>query len=292
MKLRSNCADEVLRFRLPIVAAAVALCLANVSAGQETLRIGERLGEVGIDQHLNGKLPGELAFRDSLGREVQLGDYLGRRPLVLMFVYYRCPMLCNVALTALLQSAEGLPLDAGRDFDVVAISIDPSETPSLAETKRQSYLRRYSRPTGAQGWHFLTGDADSIAQATRAVGFRYFYDEKTSQFVHAAGLVVVTPDGRLARYLYGVDYAPQDLRLAIVEASAGRVGSTDDQLLLLCYHYDPTTGRYGLAVLRIMRAAGMATALGVVVAIGFFLYRERRKAPRQAIPITARRVLD
>jgi protein SCO1/2 len=258
-----------------VIFAGLLLPLTHCRA-QEPASLGERFGDVGIDQHLDTQLPLEETFCDESGRVVRLGQYFGSRPVIVNLVYYECPLLCNVALNGLLQGMEGLPFDAGDKYEVVTISFNPNDTPALAAAKKKTYLRRYSRPSGAEGWHFLTGKTDAIQRVAQAIGFRYFYDEKSALYVHAAGLVVATPDGRLARYLFGVDYAPQDLRLALVEASAGHIGTVADQFLLLCYHYDPATGKYGLAILNVMRAAGVLTVVGLIAGVLGLLHRERR----------------
>ena len=237
---------------------------------------------IGIDQRLDESLPLALPFRDEAGRSVTLGDYFGKRPVVLALVYYNCPMLCTQVLNGLVASLNVMSLEAGKDFDVVAVSFDPRETPAMAAAKKEAYLSRYKHPAAAQGWHFLTGDAASVAALTKAAGFRYRYDGDLDLFAHASAIVVATPQGRLARYFYGIDYPPRDLRLALVEASAGRIGSLVDQVLLLCLHYDPATGRYGLAVQNALRLGGGAT----VLLLGGFVVRsllaDRRRRARAA----------
>jgi protein SCO1/2 len=233
------------------------------------------LREVGFDQRLGEPLPLDAAFVDETGKAVRLGDYFGRRPVVLSLAYYGCPMLCTLSLNGLASALKTLSFDAGREFDVVTVSFEPKETPAQAAAAKKTYLERYGRPAAASGWHFLTGDAAAVAQVTRAVGFRYVWDEETSQYAHPTGVVVATPQGRIARYLYGVEYAPKDLRFAVVEASSGRVGSPVDQLLLYCYEYDPVRGRYGAAILRTVRFLGILTVLGLVTLIAVLRYRER-----------------
>jgi protein SCO1/2 len=231
------------------------------------------LSDIGIDQRLNEQLPLDLTFRDENGKQARLGDYFGRRPVVLALVYYECPMLCTQVLNGLVRTLRVLSFDAGREFDVVAVSFDPGEGPGLAHAKKEAYVKDYGRAATAGGWHFLTGDPDSIAKLTRAVGFRYAYDEKLDQFAHGAAIMVLTPSGVVSRYLYGIEYAPRDLRLGIVEASKGAVGTIADQVLLLCYHYDPSTGRYSFMVLTLVRIGGLLT----LVALGTFFWVERRK---------------
>ncbi len=230
------------------------------------------LRDVGFDQHLGDMVPLDAVFRDESGRAVKLGDYFGRRPVVLSLAYYECPMLCTLTLNGLASALDVLAFDPGRDFEVVTVSFEPKETPELAAAKKAAYLRRYKRPGAAAAWHFLTGDAEAIRRLTGAVGFRYVWDERTKQYAHASGVMVLTADGRLARYLYGVEYAPKDLRFAIVEASQGRILSPVDRLLLYCYHYDPELGRYGKSVMAVLRVAAVLT-LGVLGAMIFGLRR-------------------
>jgi protein SCO1/2 len=237
------------------------------------------LREVGFDQHLDANVPLDIAFTDEQGRTVRLGDFFGTRPVVLALVYYDCPMLCTQVLNSLVSALDTVSLDAGRDFDIVTVSFDPREKPALAAAKKAGYLQRYKRPTAAAGWHFLTGDQPSIDRLTRAVGFRYVWDEGLKQFAHPTGLMVLTPGGRIARYLFGIEYAPRDLRLAIVDASAGKIGTPADQVLLYCYHYDPETGRYGFVVMRLVRLGGIVTVLALVAFIWLMIRREKRSAP-------------
>lgn len=254
---------------------ATFVLLAGALAAQTALP--PPLRDVGIDQRLNARIPLELGFRDESGAPVALRSYFGRRPVVLALVYYECPMLCTMVLNGLLKSLRAINLDAGRDFEVVTVSFDPGETPELAAAKKQSYVERYGRPTGAAGWHFLTGEEEAIRKLTQAVGFRYKYDPATNQFAHASAIMVLTPDGRLARYLYGIEYAPRDLRLALVEASAGKIGTPVDQVLLYCFHYDPATGRYSLLIMNIIRAAGVATVLALGLFMVVMFRRDRRR---------------
>ena len=222
------------------------------------------LREVKIEQRLNEQLPLDLEFKDEAGRTVQLGEYFNKsKPVILSLVFYKCPMLCNQILSGVMASLRAQTFTAGKEFDVLTVSFDPRETPEMAAEKKESYLSRYNRPGAERGWHFLTGDAENIRRLTEAVGFHYNYDEKTNQFAHASGIMLLTPEGKLSRYFYGIEYSPRDLRLGLVEASDNRIGSTVDQLLLYCYHYDPATGRYGPAVMNIMRLGGIITVLGV-----------------------------
>ena len=232
------------------------------------------LSGVSFEQRLNERIPLNLPFTDEDGRAVMLGDYFGRKPVILAFVYYECPMLCTQVLNGLSGVLDVMPESVGREFDVVTVSFDPRETPLLAAAKKKTYMDRYKRPTAAQGWHFLTGDQASITSLTEAAGFHYAWDERTSQFGHASGVVVVTPDGRLSRYFFGIDYAARDVRFALIESSEGRIGAVADKLLLYCYHYDPDTGRYGFVVMRAVRIGGAATLAALV---GFMMVSIRRE---------------
>ncbi|MGE3508481.1 MAG: SCO family protein [Vicinamibacterales bacterium] len=255
-------------------------------AGSPASTMPKALREIGFDQKLDVPLPLETTFRDEEGRTVRLGEYFGERPVVLSFVYYDCPMLCTQIVNALASSLRTMTLDAGQDFEVVLVSFDPREKPSLAKQKKAEYMQRYGRPQGADGWHFLTGDQPEIERLTAAAGFRYVWDEETQQFAHPSGVIVVTPDGRPARYLFGIEYGPRDLRFSLVEASEGKVGTPADQLLLFCYHYDPMTGRYGLYVMRILRLAGVATVLAIVGFIFVMVRREKRTGHARGVPPT------
>ena len=225
------------------------------------------LREIGFDQNLDRPVPLDITFRNEAGGAVRLGDYFGKRPVVLVFAYYDCPMLCTQVINGLSSALDVLSLDPGKDFEIVTVSFNPRDTPATARTKKAVYLGRYKHAGADGGWHFLTGDQPSIDRLTGAAGFRYVWDEPTKQFAHPSGVMVLTPDGRLARYLFGIEYSPRDLRFAIIEASAGKVGSPADALLLYCYHYDPMTGRYGFVVMRALRIAGAAT----VLALGAFI---------------------
>jgi protein SCO1/2 len=234
------------------------------------------LKNVGIDQKLNGALPLDLHFRDETGRDVRLGEFFTTRPVIITPVYYGCPMLCTQILNGLISGLKPLIFNAGQQYDVLAVSFDPSETPDLALKKKDSYVKRYGRAGSEHGFHFLTGDEPAIKTLTAALGFRYTFDPKSKQFAHASGLMIATPDGRISRYLYGVDYAPRDLRLALVEASARKIGSPVDELLLFCYHYDPATGKYGATVVSFLRLASAATVLGIAILLTIFLRQDLR----------------
>lgn len=256
------------------------LALASRGAGEE--QRPPVLREIGFDQRLGESVPLDLAFRNEAGATIRLGDYFGKKPVVLSLNYYACPMLCTVTLSGLASALNIISMTAGKEFEVVTVSFDPKETHELAAAKKKTYLERYKRPGAAEGWHFLTGDAAPIAALTRAVGFRYVWDPETKQFAHPAGIVVLTPEGKIARYLYGIEYAPRDLRLAVVEASAGRVGNPVDQIILACYQYDPTTGKYGAAIMRLIRGAGVLTVAALAGFIALMLRRERAGRTRAA----------
>jgi protein SCO1/2 len=234
------------------------------------------LQEIGFDQNLDRQLPFDIPFTDEQGRTVRVGDYFGGRPVVLAFVYYDCPLLCMQVLNALASALDVLSLQPGKDFDLVTISFDPREKPALAAAKKAAALQRYQRPGAEAAWHFLTGEPAAIERATRAAGFRFVWDEQLKQFAHPTGIIVLTPEGHVARYLFGIEYGPRDLRFAIVDASAGKIGSPIDSFLLYCYHYDPMTGRYGLVVMRAIRLAGAATVLALGTFIVVMVRRERR----------------
>ena len=239
----------------------------------------EVLKRVDIEQRLNSQVPLDLRFRDEAGREVRLGDYFARgRPVVLTLVYYECPMLCNQVLNGAVGAFQALSFTPGREFEVVTVSFDEREGPELAARKKETYLKRYRRAGAEAGWHFLTGDKAAIDALAESVGFRYVWDEQSKQFAHASALMVATPAGRLSHYFYGIDYAPKDLRLALVEASEGKVGSPVDSLILYCYHYDPAAGRFA-PVMGVLRAAGVLTVAGVV---GLLLYLRRLSRRRRA----------
>ena len=235
-----------------------------------------RPGDIGFDQRLDEQVPLDLTFRDESGKIVRLGDYFTRKPVILALVYYQCPMLCNQELNGLVGALKALPFDAGREFEVVVVSFNPRETSELAAAKKETYVRNYARAGAASGWHFLTGDPKPIDGLTQAVGFRYVYDPMLNQYAHASGVVVLTPKGRVARYFYGVEYAPRDLRFGLIEAAEDRIGTPVDQVLLLCYQYDPKTGKYGAAVMKSLRLGGVVTVIGVAA----LLLALNRKAKR------------
>jgi protein SCO1/2 len=233
--------------------------------------------EVGFDQNIGQWVPLDATFRDETGAVVRLGDFFSSgKPVVLSLAYDTCPMLCNLSVSGLASSLKGMTLDAGRDFEVVTLSFDPRDTPELSRVKKVAALARYGRAGGSTGWRFLTGDETQIKRVTGAVGFRYTWDAPSNQYAHPTGVVVLTPKGQIARYLFGVEYAPKDLRLSLVEASDGKLGSPIDQLLLLCYHYDAATGRYSRIALGAMRAGGALTLLSLGALVAVMIVREKR----------------
>lgn len=238
------------------------------------------LQNVGITQNLGAQLPLDTEFKDENGNIVKLGEYFNNgKPVILALVYYECPMLCNEVLNGLTGSLKGISLDAGKDFDVVVISFDARENdkPDLAKNKKASYLTRYGREGSENGWHFLTGAQNSIDAVTKAAGYNYVYDEKSNQFAHAGGIMMTTPEGKMSRYFYGIDYEPRQLKLGILDSAREKISSPADQLLLYCFHYDPATGKYGLAILRVVRIVGVAVVLGLIGMILVFWRRDKQK---------------
>jgi protein SCO1/2 len=255
----------------------LALLLLATSALAETSATPPHLpGKVGIEQHLDAQLPLDTMFRDETGRVVRLREYAnGSRPILLVFMYYRCPMLCSMVMEGVTSTLTALKFDAGKEYDVVTISIDPRDTPRDAAAKKDKYVKRYGRLGTASAWHFLTGPESAIRKVADAAGFQYAYDPQSDQFAHGASLIVLTPGGRVSRYLYGFEYNPRDVRLALVEASANKIGSVTDAVLLLCYHYDPVTGKYSRVAMNIVRAGGLATVAGLAGFIFVMVRRER-----------------
>jgi len=245
------------------------------AAGADEAPQPEPLDQVKIVQRLNEKLPLDTVFRNEAGKEVALGSYFGDRPVLLAFVYYECPMLCTLILNGIVRVLRAIPFLPGKDFEVVAISFDPGETHALAAEKKKNYLKQYVRKGTEAGWHFLTGDEESIRRVTEAAGFHYAYDSESDEYAHGSALMVLTPEGRLSRYFYGIEYPARDLRLSLVEASRGKIGSLVDQVILFCFHYDPVTGKYGFAIFSVLRLAGVFTVLAIAWFIWNMLRRER-----------------
>ncbi|MFO0953858.1 MAG: SCO family protein [Isosphaeraceae bacterium] len=257
------------------------LCAAGAARGQEVKNAIQTnlLKQVAFEQNLDAQLPLDTPLRDESGKAVTLGDYFGKKkPVVLLFVYFECPMLCKIELNGFVRNIRTLSMTAGNEYEIVTVSIDPRETPSLASKKKANYLKWYDRPGAENGWHFLTGEEPAIRRLTGVAGFKYAYDEKNDQYAHPAGLIVATPGGKISRYIYGVDFPASALRWAMVEASAGKVGSPVDKLLLMCFHYDPATGRYNFAIMRTLQVLGSMTALALGGYMGLMHLRERRRA--------------
>jgi protein SCO1/2 len=242
------------------------------------------LKNVGIDQRIGQQLPLDLPFRDETGRDVTIGESFHGRPVVLALAYYECPMLCTQVLNGMTASLKTLSFDAGKDFDVVVVSIDPRDGFRMAAAKKDAYVKHYGRPQTAAGWHFLTGTETSIETLAGAIGFRYAYDENLKQYAHGAAIYVATPKGVISRYLLGIDFAPRDLRLALVEASNNALGTVADQVLLFCYHYDPASGKYGAATLNAVRVGFIAT-VGAFLGFLFVSLRRERAEARNATRI-------
>ena len=236
-----------------------------------------QLKDITIEQRLDNQVPLDLSFRDEQGKAVKLGDYFGKRPVVLALVYYTCPMLCNQILNGVAGSLKTISFDAGSEFEVIAVSFDPKDTPETAFAKKQAYLERYNRQGAENGWHFLSGDEAQVKTLAEAVGFTYRWDEATGQYIHASGIMVVTPQGKLSKYFYGIEYSPRDLKLGLIEASEGKIGSPVDQLFLFCFHYDPATGKYGVVIMNVIRLLGLVTFVGVALLILFTRRRRRRE---------------
>jgi protein SCO1 len=281
---------DIVMFGLPLFLALLAVWTiafpseASAQLSDPIQNIGVRpelLKDVGVDQKLNESIPLDLEFNDENGKPVELRQYFGSKPVILSLVYYNCPMLCTQVLNGLERSLKELSLDLGKDYTVVTVSIDPTERPVLASAKQQLYTGLYGRPGAAQGWHFLTGEEPQIKQLARAVGFRYAYDPDSKQFAHASVIMLLTTEGRLSRYFYGITYASRDLRLGLVDASEGKIGSPVDAVLLFCYHYDPATGKYGVVISHVVQIAGGLTILAVGGLILLLSRREHYALPEK-----------
>jgi len=229
---------------------------------------------IGIDQKLGAQVSQDISFRDESGKVVKLGDFFGEKPVILTPVYFECPMLCSMNLNGLVRALRVMPFTAGKEFEIVTFSIDPAEGFELASSRKQHYVRDYQRPEGAAGWHFLTGDAESIRKLTDEIGFGYKYDEPVKQWAHVSTVLVLTPDRRVSQYFYGIEQDPGDLKYSLIEASGGKIGSVIDQALLFCYQYNASTGKYSLMIMRVVRLASLAMALGIV---GFWALGSRKK---------------
>lgn len=300
---RSSANSAVLKLRLLVSVFTIFLMFGNVFGQQlqhynsplyapktydpsqsEPNGLPKVLNEAGIEQKLDAQIPLETEFKDENGNTVKLGDYFkSGRPVILALVYYECPMLCNEVLNGLTGALKGISFDAGKEFDVVAISFDAreNEKPNLAKNKKENYVNRYERPQTANGWHFLTGMQSSIDAVTQTVGFNYKYDEVTDQFAHAGGFLIATPEGRVSKYYYGIEYAPKDIKFGIQESAQNKIGDPVDKLLLYCYHYDPSKGKYGLAILNVIRIGGVITLLGLGAM--FFVFRRYKGGKKEAV---------
>ena len=254
----------------------------NVGTASSTMP--PALINVGFEPPLNGQMPLDVSFRDETGRAVQLRDYFGKKPVVLAFVYYGCPMLCSQVEQGVVGSLRMLSFNPGRDYEVVFVSFDSRETPDMAASKKETALSHFRRPETAAGWHFLTGSEESINAVTHAANFRYTFNPKTNFFAHASGVMILTPDGRISRYFYGVEYPGRDMRLGLVDASAGKIGTPIDRALLFCYQYDPTTATYSASILKIIRLAGVLTILCIVGGILIFRRRDAATAAARLHP--------
>lgn len=279
---------KVKRFaRCALIAGALILIAGRPLRAESQNEKPSLLVNVGIDQKLNAQVPLDLTFRDETGKTVKLGDYFGDKPVILALVYYECPMLCTQELNGLLRSLQNIPLDIGKQFNVVTVSFNPHETAGLAANKKKVYVGIYGRPGAAAGWHFLTGDEGPIEKLTGAVGYHYAFDPASDQYAHATAIMLLTPQGKISRYFYGIDYPSRDLRLSLVEASNNKIGSPVDQVLLYCYHYDPTTGKYGMVIANVLRLAASVTIL-VLGGFLWMMFRNERRTGTEVRPSTNR----
>ena len=257
---------------------ATVACPANRTAAND----GDVRKKLTFDQKLDEQAPLDLQFADETGKTVKLGDYFGKKPVILVLAYYRCPMLCTAVLTGLNDAMREIPFTVGKEFNVLTVSFDPRETPELAAKKKENYVANYGRPGAAEGWHFLTGKQDAIDKLTEAVGFHYEYDAKNDMFYHPAGIMVLTPAGKISRYFFDVKFVPRDLRLGLIEASAEKIGSPTDAVLLYCFHYDPDKGKYSANILAFVRIGGVLTIVGLAGMIWFLMRVQRRRQLRLA----------
>jgi len=270
---------QTVRYILGIAALLAASCALQAqtvpgNVGPSAATLPPALQNVGFEPPLNGQMPLDLHFRDETGRDVPLREFFGQKPVVLAFVYYSCPMLCDEIQRGVVGTLRMLSFNPGRDYEVVFISFDPHDTAEMAAEKKKAALERFRRPETVAGWHFLTGSQESIEAATRAANFRFRYDVTSKLFAHASGMMILTADGRISRYFYGVEYPGRDMRLGLVDASAGRIGTPIDHVLLFCYHYDPSSAKYSASILRIIRLGGILTILSLVGGIWISRRRE------------------
>jgi protein SCO1/2 len=277
-----------MRWKLQAAALLVFFGLCAFSANAQQTGAPAILKQVGITQNLNTRIPPDLAFRDETGKTVRIGDFFGKKPIVLSLVYFDCPALCTEVLNGELRTMKAISLDLGKDFEVVTVSFEPKDTPALAKAKRDVYAGQYGRPEAAQHWHFLTGEQASVDTLTNLAGFRYAYDSSIRQYAHASAIIILTPDGRIDRYFYGVQYPARDVRLGLVEASQGKIGTLTDHALLYCYQYDPMTGKYGVVVMNVLRAAGGLTVLLLGLFMVTMFLRERKRSASVAPAVSAK----
>lgn len=275
--MRMNRVSRTGRGWILMAICLVLLASASPVSSKEFQDVNAVLQDVSVEQRLGAQVPRDLEFVDASGKAVRIDDLLHGRPVILSLVYYECPMLCNLVLNGLLRSAKALSFDIGKEFDVLTVSFDPLETPELAAEKKENYLKKYGREGARNAWRFLTGKEPSIRRLTKAVGFRYHYNPVTDEYAHSSTLVVLTPDGKISRYFFGVEYVGRDLRLALVEASDDKIGSVVDEVLLLCLQYDPVKGKYGLVIMGVMRLLGASTVLLLAGFVGVMLWKDRRR---------------
>jgi protein SCO1/2 len=283
---------QIRKLMVATLVVAMACVSASAQAAAPRMDVGQPSGasnlkvsildQVGIDQRLNQQVPLDLQFVDEQGKTVQLKQYFGSKPVMVTLVYYQCPMLCSQVLNGLASALNVLKFNVGRDFDIVTVSIDPRDTPQTAMESKKKFIKRYGRPGAEQGWHFLTGRKEQIDALAGAVGFHYAWDPAIQQYAHASGVMLLTADGRVSKYFYGIEYAPRDMQFGLVEASQGKIGTVVDQMLLYCYHYDPATGRYGAAIFTILRITALATLL-VLGGFMFIMFRRDRLVARKAV---------
>lgn len=263
---------------LPIIVLLLNGIVGLTANGQQSTPASTVFNEVGIDQNLNQQIPLDLEFRNEYGKMVTLDQYFHAKPVIVSLVYYRCPMLCTQVLNGMVETFKIIKFTAGKEFEVVTVSIDPTETSDLAAEKKAGYVSDYHRDGVGEGWHFLTGDQESITKLAKAVGFNYVYDEQTKQFAHASGIMIATPEGRLARYLYGIEYAANDVTFSLMDAAKEKIGSPVQKLQLLCYAYDPSTGKYSLVVINLLKIGGIITLMILGGFIVINLLRDKKKS--------------
>ena len=270
-----------MNFRAVLFSFVVACGAFAAGAGAQPVAMpAEVVERIKVEQNLDAQVPPDLVFRNEAGEEVRLGDYFGKRPIVLSLVYYDCPGLCTMTLNGMVKSFRPLEFDVGDEFEVITVSFDPKEKPELAAAKKAEYVKQYRREGAERGWHFLTGDPEPIKALCETVGFGYSYDERTGEYAHASVIMVLTPTGKVSRYFYGLEYSSRDLRLGLIEASEERIGSLSDAVMLLCYKYDPTTGKYGFVIMTVLRAGAILTVLGLGLFMFVMFRRDRRLGRR------------